>query len=156
MDNVTYLYKISPQEEIFCQHYIISIDAIYSAYHAGMYSNIKDDIEYENLTSKQRSTLSKAGTRCLDKNHVKERISEIARKEAEKNNICTLEEILNYLTVCIRKSKSNIRDAENNKLKSININLMKMAINAVDILIKRYPDFNLGEKDEKKVFKRGV
>lgn len=140
------LSEITPQEEIFCQHYVITVDSTYSAYQSGMSNSIKLDVEYENLTLKQRKSLSRLGNIALKKDIVKQRISEIARIEAEKNSCATLEEILSYLTIIIRRSK--------NKLD--NIMLINSAIKAIETLIKRYPDFAEGEKEQKYYFKRGV
>lgn len=154
MSNVIYLYEITPQEEIFCQNYVINLDTIKSAYMSGMHKNVKDKVEFDKLSVRQRSTLSKAGTRALEKKEVKLRISEIAAIEAERNNCASVDEILNYLTICVRKSKANIKDADNGKCK-INTDLIKAAINAISVLIKRYPDF-AEEKKETITFKRGV
>jgi meiotically up-regulated gene 157 (Mug157) protein len=155
-DNLVYLYKVTPQEEIFCQNYVTSVDTIFSAYHAGMASNIKFDVKFEDLNQRQRSTLSKAGCRALDKQHVKKRISEISRIESEKNACMSLQEILNYLSTVVRKSKNNISNAEYQKNDNIiNTDLIKGAINAISVLIKRYPDFADGEQREDIVFKRG-
>lgn len=154
-NNVIYLYEITPQEEIFCQNYVISLDTVRSAYISGMHRNIKEDVVFDKLTSRQRGTLSKAGNRALEKKEVKARISEIAAIEAEKNNCASLDEILNYLTICIRKSKDQIKEADRNHSK-INTYLIKAAIEAINVLIKRYPDFADGEKKEPLHFSRGV
>lgn len=155
-DNLVYLYKVTPQEEIFCQNYVTSIDTVFSAYHAGMASNIKLDVKFEDLNSRQRGTLSKAGCRAMEKNHIKQRISEISRIESEKNACISLQEILNYLSMVVRKSKNNIDRAEKGRTDAIiNTDLIKGAINAITVLIKRYPDFADGEQKEDIVFKRG-
>ena len=156
MGQLIHLYNISSQDEIFCQNYVISIDASFSAYSSGLCQNIKpDEIKYNDLTTRQRNTLCKAGSRLLHRKEIKLRISEISRLEAEYNNSASLEEILNYLTLCVRKSKSNIRDSEESNAK-INTSLIRSAIEAINVLIKRYPDFAEGEKKEPIVFNRGV
>lgn len=140
------LYEITPQEEIFCQHYVISINTVFSAYHSGMCSSIKDDVKFDDITIKERGALQKAGNRALNKNTVKKRISEIATIEATKNSCATLDEILSYLTICIRQSKDNIK----------NTLYMNSALKAIDVLIKRYPDFHESSKTESMHFRRGV
>lgn len=146
MDNVIHLYEITPQEEIFCQYYVTSVDAAYAAYHAN-YNNKKNDIEFKDMNIKDIATLSTFGNKVLKKPNIKKRISEITRIEVEKNNTCTLDEILEYLTICIRKSKWNLKDQ----------NLMKNALKAAELFIKRFPDFEESktEKDSMK-FSRGV
>lgn len=155
MGDVIKLFEIHPQEEIFCQNYVISVDASIAAYHSGMCQNIKDEIPFDKLNSRQRNTLSQAGSRALRKKEIKARISEIAAIEAEKNNSASLEEILNYLTLCVRKSRRNFQDVEE-KGEKLNTGLVKAAIDSINVLIKRYPDFADGEKKEPVIFKRGV
>lgn len=143
---IVYLYQISSQEEIFCQNYVISVDAAYAAFHA-KYSI--DDLpdRFDDLNISQVAKLGIVGNSVLEKKHIKQRISEISRIEAEEHSCCTLGEILNYLSICIRKSKWDID----------NIKLMQNAIKATETLIKRYPDFAEGQGEKDKLhFSRGV
>lgn len=157
MSEIIYLYKITPQEEIFCQHYILVPDTIYAAYHAGYCRNLKDEVSFDNLSHKQRGTLSKAGCRILDKKNVKERISELAREQAEKTGCLSLDEILNYLSMVVRKSQANFQyAAERGSSTFINSDLVKNAINSISLLIKRYPDFADEDRKEDIIFQRGV
>lgn len=138
------LYEITPQEEIFCQNYVLSVDASLSAYHAGMFNNIKLEKEFDNLDLKELKGLSRAGNAALKKDKVKDRISELAAIEAEKNSIASLQEILEYLTLVLRKSKQNFK----------NVMLVNAAIKSCESLIKRYPEFAENKKDDKYIFKR--
>lgn len=135
----------TPQEEIFCQFYILTVDAIASAYHAGFGNNIKSEKTLDELTFKERRSLSAFACRALKRPIIAARISELARIHAEKYACATLDEILQYLTSCIRKSKDNMN----------NINLMNSAIKAVEVLIKRYPEFSSYGDNIRYEFKRG-
>ncbi len=147
MGDVVTLYDVTPQEEIFIQYYLITGNRQISAYNAH-FAQLKEEKPFEELTAKEKNTLSTAATRCLNRDKVKERISQLAREEAEKNSCATLEEILAYLTTVVRKSKEN---------EFRNIGLVNMAITAINTLIKRYPNFEgSAGADEKIVFKRGT
>lgn len=148
-NNIIHLYKISPKSEIFCQYYVRTINGVYAAFKAKM-STIKyiDGLEYENLNDRQRRCLSKCATAELKKPDVKERISEIARIEAEKNTQASLNEILEYYSLCLRKSKNNIIEGY------LDTNLMFAGIKAAEQLQKRY-DSGV-ELDDKIIFNRGV
>lgn len=148
MDNkvITFLYEITPQEEIFCQYYLLTCNLTESAYHAHML-DLKNKVEYDKLDLKQQKNLNTMARRAIEKNKVKERISFLAKEAAEKNSCASLEEIMGFLTTIIRKSKENGYK---------NIMLLNSAIKAVETLIKRYPNFEGSAQQEKIVFNRGV
>lgn len=138
-NKVITLYDLHPQEEIFVQYYINTGSSPISAYWANMLDNIKGKKSYDELTLSDIKNLRKVGNLALKKPVVKERISQLVEKRAKENSISDLDELLRYLTTVIRQSKENLN----------NIPLINSAIRAIELLSKRYPEFQ-GKEDTTK------
>jgi predicted ArsR family transcriptional regulator len=131
-NNIITLYELHPQEEIFCQYYLQTGSAGRSAFFSCMCNNIKENIKsYDDLTLRQQKDLSTMGNKALKKPAVRKRISQMAEAAAKAYSICGLDELLQYLTMVVRESKENIR----------NVPLANSAIKAIEMLLKRYPEF---------------
>lgn len=143
-----YLHKLSSKDEIFCQYYVITLNRIFAAYKAKL-SKLKNyEKDFDKLGDHERRALSKCASELMKKNDVKERISEIARIEAEKNSQASLIEVLEYYTLCMRRSKEDLKN------KIVDTNLMFAGLKAADQLLKRYDTGQ--EMEDKILFKRGV
>lgn len=146
MGEVLPLFKnISPQEEIFCQFYVVSIDPILSGFHANFLDLKAEKKEFDNLDSDDIKAIEKISDKALKMPNIKARISEISKYEAEKHSTAGLKEVLIFLTDVIRTSRQRKRDMV----------LLDKALKACDMLLKRFPDNESANKDLLK-FSRGV
>ena len=147
MGDVVSLFSVTAQEEIFIQHYLISVNRAEAAYNSGFCDILNEYNSFEQVPSKQIKYLEQAAARCLKKEEVRNRISLLAKEHAEKNGSADLTEIMSYLTSVIRMSKQN---------EFKNIMLVNAAIKAIETLIKRYPNFENSEKQDAIIFDRGI
>ncbi|RPJ79825.1 MAG: hypothetical protein EHM20_00100 [Alphaproteobacteria bacterium] len=139
MDNVITLYEITAQEEIFCQFYLQTVSAGRSAFYAGFLNNIKENVDsYDDLKLRQQKDLSTMGNKTLKKPAVKRRISELAEEKTKEYKCAELDELLLYLTTVIRKSKENFQ----------NVTMINSALRAIELMLKRYPEFQKGVNNE--------
>lgn len=139
-NNVITLYDLLPQEEIFCQYYLQTASAGRSAYFACMCNNVKEKGEFDSLTLRQQKDLSTMGNKALKKPAVKKRISQMAEQAAKEYSISGLDELLQYLTTIMRHSKENLN----------NVPLASAAIKSIELLLKRYPEFNKTNNEAEK------
>lgn len=133
-------------QQSFLKYYLSTSNGTYSAYMAGV-SKINQFFKYEDLTYKQKQILSRRATLFLRNAKIKKELKANIESLGKVSRIADLNEVLETLTLIIRRVKQEPKNSE----------CHKTAIRAMELLVRHYPDFDnpSNEKDEKITFSRG-